>query len=119
MKHILAVLTVCLLLFTVGCGAKPSNYSKAGAEETAIQLAKENIGNRLGPDTAKAAKIKVTKVKEGLTEGRMFVNCTAKYKREFMANGEKQVRKDTVNYSFELQHNGTDWNVRDMKFHEE
>lgn len=49
----------------------------------------------------------------------MFVYCTAKYKREFMANGEKQMRKDTVNYSFELQHNGTDWNVRDMKFHEE
>lgn len=63
MKHILAVLTVCLLLFTVGCGAKPSDYSKAGAKEAALQLVKENVGNRLGPGTAKAAKVKVNKVK--------------------------------------------------------
>ncbi|GIO89576.1 MULTISPECIES: hypothetical protein [Paenibacillus] len=59
------------------------------------------------------------KVEKGATDGRMLVSGDLEYKLDgWKENGIPQVRCVTAKFNYELQHNGTDWTVRNKMFYD-
>jgi hypothetical protein len=114
-----ALLTLILL---IGCGADTTDYSEGGAKAKVKQLVKESIGSQYGPETAKTVKVHFTLVKEGATDGWMFVNGDTDFtlKTDMVGkNGKNLVYDYNKSFQFEFIHNGTDWTVRNKMFFDE
>lgn len=112
-----ATATILTLLLLVGCGADATDNSGGGAKAKVTQLVKESIGNQYGPDAADSVKVDFTSVKEGATEGRMYLDGKAKFT---VKNKEMKKTWDySKSFQFELQHNGTEWSVRNQLFFDE
>lgn len=109
-----AILTLFLL---VGCGADAADNSEGGAKEKVTQLVKESIGNQYGPEAAETVKVHFISVQEGATAGRMFLDGNTDFTVE--DEGMKKSWDYTKSFQFELQHNGTDWTVRNKMFFDE
>lgn len=110
-----AALFTLLLLF--GCGANATDYSEGGAKAKATQLVKESVGDRYGPEVANTVNVDFTTVKEGASEGRMYLEGSTNF--TWKHEGMKKTWDYTQSFSFELQHNGTDWTVRNKSFYSE
>jgi hypothetical protein len=115
----LTAAAILSLLLLFGCGADATDNSEGGAKARVIQLVKESIGNQQGPEVVKTLKVNISKVEEGATDGRMFVSGDLEYKIDgWKENGVDQVRYVTAKFNYELQHNGTDWTVRNKMFYD-
>lgn len=116
----LAVFLIFIFLLVIGCSTNEANFSKNGAKAKVTQLVNERIGNDYGPKAAKTVKMHFSKVEEGVSEGRMFVNGDFDYKLDgWKENGIDQVRYVNTKFHFELQHNGTEWTVHNNMFFDE
>lgn len=115
----LAAAILLALLMLVGCGADATDNTEGGAKAKVIQLVKESIGDQQGPEVVKTLKVNISKVEKGATDGRMFVSGDLEYKLDgWIENGIPQVRYVTAKFNYELQHNGTDWTVRNKMFYD-
>ncbi|MBW5444749.1 hypothetical protein GE107_01545 [Cohnella sp. CFH 77786] len=116
----LAAATIFTLLLLVGCGSDATDNNEGGAKAKVTQLVKESIGNQHGPEVVKTVKVNITKFEKGATDGRMFVNGDLEYKLDgWKENGVDQIRYVTTKFHYELQHNGTEWTVRNKMFFDE
>lgn len=113
----LAAAAILTLLLLLGCGADETDSSKGGAEEKVTQLVKESIGNQYGPEAADTVEVQFNSVEEGATAGRMFVGGITDFTVE--DEGMKKSWDYKKSFQFELQHNGTEWTVRNKIFFDE
>ncbi|WDH95749.1 hypothetical protein PUW24_16235 [Paenibacillus urinalis] len=108
---------ILALLMLVGCGADATDNSDGGAKAKVTQLVKESIGDQYGPEVAKTVKVHFSSVKEGVTDGRMFLDGSTEF--TWKHEGMKKTWDYTKSFQYELQHNGTEWTIRNKMFFDE
>jgi len=113
----LVIAALFTLLFLFGCGANATDFSEGGAKAKVSQLVKESVGDRYGPEVAKTVKVHFTTVKQGPSEGRMYLEGSTNFTLKH--EGMKKTWDYTQRFSFDMQHNGTDWTVRSKSFYSE
>lgn len=113
----LAASMILTLLMVVGCGADATDRSEGGAKAKVTQLVKASIGDQYGPDVAETVNVHFSSVKEGATDGRMFIDGSTEF--TWKHEGMKKTWDYTKSFQFELQHNGTEWTVRNKMFFDE
>ncbi|OUS74860.1 hypothetical protein B1748_19965 [Paenibacillus sp. MY03] len=111
---------LCLLVLIAGCGTDATDNSQAGAKAKVTQLVKDSIGNQLGATVAKTVKVDISKVTVDESESRMYLEGNAQYKREgWSENGVEKESMTTFKFQYNLQHNGTEWTVKNKLHYDE
>jgi hypothetical protein len=113
----LAAAMILALLILVGCSTDASDNSDGGAKAKVTQLVKASIGDQYGPEVAKTVKVHFSSVEEGATDGRMYIDGSTEF--TWKHEGMKKTWDYTKSFQYELQHNGTEWNVRNQLFFDE
>ncbi|CAM3830976.1 hypothetical protein ACFW4G_28020 [Paenibacillus lactis] len=120
MKYLGLILVTVMFILLLGCSTNATDDNEGGAKVKVTQLVKESIGDQHGQKVSKTVKVNITTVKKGATDGRMFVDGDFEYKLDgWKENGVDQVRYVTAKFQYELQHNGSDWTVRNQMFFDE